>query len=180
MPVLTIDCDWAKTHEKFIQLIHLVLDKYPIAEELIFIQEHHQAYPLIQKGEILYNIDHHHDLGYENNHLIVEKQGRYGPANWVYALIYQNIITEYHWIANIDSDYYFPDIENKMNNVKAFTRELTLDKIYSLSFKKIIICESRRYEKRAAVTFDVLKAIAKTHKNVKTIDSMNSTTAIHV
>ena len=67
-----------------------------------------------------------------------------------------------------------------MNGVKAFTRELTLDKIHPLSFKKIIICESRRYEKSAAITFDVLKAIAKNHKNVKTVDSMNSTTPIHV
>ena len=180
MNVLTIDCDWAKTHEKFLQLIRLSLDKYSTADELIFIREHHQAYPFIQKGDVLYNIDHHHDLGYENNHLTIEKQGVYGPANWVYALIYQKIIAEYHWIANIDSDYYFLDIENKMNGVKAFTRELTLDKIHPLSFKKIIICESRRYEKSAAITFDVLKAIAKNHKNVKTVDSMNSTTPIHV
>ena len=65
--VLTIDLDYARSYEQKLKIIDIFCKILKSKSTIYFIQQHHAALPLIQGDTHLYNIDHHHDIGYSDN-----------------------------------------------------------------------------------------------------------------
>lgn len=72
-------------------------------EQIHFIEDHGQAVRYITEPCDLINIDHHHDLGYDD--LNPQKDDTQSPtcANWVKYLQQQSLINNYMWINNANS-----------------------------------------------------------------------------
>ena len=72
-------------------------------EQIHFIEDHGQAVRYITEPCDLINIDHHHDLGYED--LNPQKDDSQSPtcANWVEYLQQQSLVHNYMWINNANS-----------------------------------------------------------------------------
>ena len=69
-------------------------------ENIHFIEDHGQASKFITEPCKLFNIDHHHDLGYKEDNSEEEK---INCSNWVSYLHRENLITDYIWIKNVNS-----------------------------------------------------------------------------
>ena len=67
-------------------------------ENIIFIKSHEQIVNYINKNDIIFNIDHHHDLGYDEKEI-----NNCNCGNWAKYLLEKNIINNYTWIHNYNS-----------------------------------------------------------------------------
>ncbi len=139
MNILSIDCDWAKTPEQAIELVRLC-KHYQHNENVYFIKDHQTCANYITKGDTLYNVDDHHDLGY--NEWQLEDNGVMGRANWVRQLIQRNILEGYVWIKNYDSHTTPEEVLLIMNDIKMWRWEDDTSSLYNKEFDKIIVCES--------------------------------------
>ena len=74
MKVLSIDCDWAITFKKRLEVIDLFVKKFKDVNTIYFAQEHHLFYSEIKKNDQLYNLDHHHDLSYNKEQKELKKK----------------------------------------------------------------------------------------------------------
>jgi len=85
----------------------------------------------------LYNIDHHHDLGYKKNNIEILKDGL-RSSNW--ASLCPNI-KEYNWIGNKNSDQstLTPEI---ISNVPKFNPSTNIHLIKDIKFDYVFICLS--------------------------------------
>ena len=115
MKILSIDVDWllpgSRYHLK--ELNNLFFAKCETAKEIAFGRYHHQILQspqILQSNNIiLHNIDHHHDLVYEDwqHEGIVKGVATHGA--WIGNLIYDNKIAEYWWYKNLDSGVIRPE-----------------------------------------------------------------------
>jgi hypothetical protein len=177
MNILTIDCDWAINEKRFIELFNFCFKIFNKQAEIIFVEEHHQAYKYIKNNDVLFNIDDHHDINFQNNFKIVIEQNICGAGNWVFALIYKKIINKYYWICNDKSDYSFNDTVNLTENLEIFVKSTDINILNNLSFDKIIICKSERYLKEAQFTFNIFLNLCN-NLNIKYyVDIINNPTA---
>ena len=66
--VLSIDLDWCQSHFHLKQLNRLFYSKIDKAKKIVFGRHHHQImFDLMNRENIvLHNIDHHHDVQYED------------------------------------------------------------------------------------------------------------------
>lgn len=78
----------------------------------------------------LYNIDHHHDLGYREDNTVIN------CGNWALHLLKNKRIDKYIWINNQNSN------KNVREDVKFETQLLKEFNLNSLKPDKIIICLS--------------------------------------
>lgn len=92
----------AKHYEKLTILIELLLKKKNI--KIYFINNHDRLLNYLPNHETfnLINIDHHHDLGYDDDN---EDVSEITCANWVYKLYEWNKIDTYTWINNFNSKF---------------------------------------------------------------------------
>lgn len=99
MELLTIDSEHYSRIFKYIIHCSQFLSK----EQIHFIEDHGQAVRYITEPCDLINIDHHHDLGYED--LNSQKDSTEFPtcANWVRYLQQQSFVHNYMWINNANS-----------------------------------------------------------------------------
>ena len=117
----------------------LKIIKYISKENIIIIEDHGQIVKYLKNFNKIniYNIDHHHDLGYhlENK----EERDKLNCGNWGLILKDLNILNDYHWIKNKNS-ILLPD------NVKEFdffTYDLIEFNLDNLPIPdKLIICLS--------------------------------------
>ena len=88
--VLTIDCDWIRNPEQVVELIRLCkhYHKHP---EVYFIKEHQHCAKYLASGDTLYNLDEHHDMGYNEGSIQQSKQGIMDRGNWVRTLIEHSV-----------------------------------------------------------------------------------------
>ena len=99
--ILSVDLDWIKDTRQAISLISLLMKKLKDCEKIIFLKEHQQLLKYVENFDnTIYNIDHHHDFGYDD--FIATTEFREG--NWLHFLITNNIIKNYFWINNVGSD----------------------------------------------------------------------------
>lgn len=77
-----------------IELIHFIPK-----ENVRFIESHDDICKFITEKSNIINIDHHHDLGYENK----EDNEKLTCANWVKYLSDQNLLEKYVWLHNTNS-----------------------------------------------------------------------------
>lgn len=136
IPGFDPQCDLSKFHDLFF----LLLDKSKkLKQEDICISfNHEEIYNFLSDYDNinLYNVDHHHDMGYPQNGS-EEIQDYINCANWVYHLNKNNKLKSYTWIHNINS------IQN--NNIENFCTYIDtndLDILKNIEFDKIFICAS--------------------------------------
>ena len=85
--ILSIDCDWVSSPSQYQDLLSYFTEKVKDVEEVYFSGDHQFHYPHIPSNSILVNIDHHHDMGYQDFQYQNMEKGLMDEASWVLALI---------------------------------------------------------------------------------------------
>ncbi len=154
MKILSIDVDWllpgSRYHLK--ELNNLFFTKCETAKQIAFGRYHHQILQcpqLLQSNNIiLHNIDHHHDLVYEDWQEKGIREGIATHGAWIGNLIYDNKIAEYWWYKNSDSDVIRPEsfLASSMLNRKprmVYSIEETLEEAWRLDYDLIFVSLSQ-------------------------------------
>jgi len=158
--VLSIDCDWITTLKNQREFLPFIIPILNQNKKIIFEIDHHNINKYFNlKFEFcnLYNIDHHHDAGYQP-----EKNWLH-EGNWLYHLVKifpQKI--NYTWVCNSDSDpirdEYHWDIFR--DNIKNFKFDYHLNIINKNKFDIIFICCSPLYNNQLGITtYKILESI---------------------
>lgn len=133
-------------YEKYKQLgIYLknITDKIEDKSKVIFADKHKDIITCIKdkwKLEIplhIYNIDHHHDCGYD---LTIEDCLKYGidSSNWVYG---SENIKKYTWIGNSNSET-FTITDEKVKHFNTFMMSNDINTINYIDFDYVFVCLS--------------------------------------
>lgn len=103
-------------------------------EDIIFIFSHDSLIKCVNPEDIVINIDHHHDLGYPNpeQHILPEVN----CGNWAQYLLENNLIKDYIWIKNENSN------TKKQYKEKIQEYNFSSYQLNNLKADKIIICLS--------------------------------------
>ena len=154
MKILSIDVDWllpgSRYHLK--ELNNLFFSKCETAKQIAFGRYHHQILQCPQLLEsnniILHNIDHHHDLVYEDWQEQAIREGVASHGAWIGNLIYDNKIAEYWWYKNLDSGVIRPEsfLAASMMTRKppvSFRIEETLEEAWGLDYDLIFVSLSQ-------------------------------------
>ena len=114
------------------------------AKDICFIREHHSIINELKSVDeyILYNVDHHHDLGY-NTTRPTSKIIRPDCGNWVKYLYDQGKIKEYVWICNENSDFPMNGLEKTYLKDWAYIKETDFRNFKDIN--KLIICNSPQW-----------------------------------
>lgn len=121
-PIISAACPPDMEIYKYLTEFLITQIKVLNVNKIFFITHHKQAAKLLEGYEEIHlcNIDHHHDVGYENVKPLT-KILKPDDGNWVKYLKDKKIVTYYSWIHNSNSD--FPD--NRLTQY--------IDKEYELS-----------------------------------------------
>lgn len=113
-------------------------------EQINFIKSHEEIIKLVEKDEPfhLLNIDHHHDLGYENVRPNT-KIFRPGCGDWAKYLIDNKKILSYAWAHNNNSDFPSTSMMSYINE-HYILYDFNLDRI-PVQIDKLIICNSPQW-----------------------------------
>ncbi len=106
--------------------------KYP-DKKIYFIKSHEEIYKEhkdLFPAEEVYNIDQHHDLGYDDAEFMT-------CGNWAKVLYYKKDIKKYIWIYTDESDQYDHYFRFDKFNINVFNIDSLLDKVDC-----IVICKS--------------------------------------
>ncbi|MCR4662050.1 MAG: hypothetical protein K5765_08670 [Clostridia bacterium] len=123
-------------YQKIVNYIFHCIQYLP-KENIHFIEDHGQAVKYINEKCDVINIDHHHDVGYGDD---IEKQESPTCANWVYYLYKNNLLNNYTWIKNDNSEII--PLDRKIN-VPMITVDLNNFDLSSLDIPdELIICLS--------------------------------------
>ena len=181
MKILSIDVDWllpgSRYHLK--ELNNLFFTKCETAKQIAFGRYHHQILQcpqLLQSNNIiLHNIDHHHDLVYEDWQEKGIREGIATHGAWIGNLIYDNKIAEYWWYKNLDSDVIRPESflahsmiirEPKMY----FYIEETLEEAWKLDYDLIFVSLSQEtLDKKLYCVYDTYIDYCKYKYEEKTV-----------
>lgn len=92
-----------------------------------FIDSHEQINDFVKERINLFNIDHHHDIGYQE-----EQKDEATCADWVKDLYQQGLIEHYTWIGNENSDQIDSPIINDFFPLKEYQLEKlqNIDELY--------------------------------------------------
>jgi len=179
--ILSIDVDWllpgSRYHLK--ELNNLFFTKCETAKQIAFGRYHHQILQcpqLLQSNNIiLHNIDHHHDLVYEDWQEKGIREGIATHGAWIGNLIYDNKIAEYWWYKNLDSDVIRPESflahsmiirEPKMY----FYIEETLEEAWKLDYDLIFVSLSQEtLDKKLYCVYDTYIDYCKYKYEEKTV-----------
>ena len=178
---MSIDVDWllpgSRYHLK--ELNNLFFTKCETAKQIAFGRYHHQILQcpqLLQSNNIiLHNIDHHHDLVYEDWQEKGIREGIATHGAWIGNLIYDNKIAEYWWYKNLDSDVIRPESflahsmiirEPKMY----FYIEETLEEAWKLDYDLIFVSLSQEtLDKKLYCVYDTYIDYCKYKYEEKTV-----------
>ena len=181
MKVLTIDVDWllpgSRYHLK--ELNNLFFAKCETAKEIAFGRYHHQilqAPQILQSNNIiLHNIDHHHDLVYEDWQEQGIKEGVATHGAWIGNLIFDNKIAEYWWYKNSDSDVIRPEsflaasMLSRQPSVHFYIEE-TLEAAWRLDYDLIFVSLSQEtLDKKLYCVYDTYIDYCKYKYEQKTV-----------
>jgi hypothetical protein len=148
--VLSIDIDWCQSHFHLNKLNRLFYDKIDKAKKIVFAKHHHQIIPEIanESNIILHNIDHHHDIQFEEWQIPQIQNGIATHGCWIGNLIQYGKIKKYYWYKNLDSSVDFTDFvsQSVVNNKLAFSIEDELTEAEKIeSYDLIFVCHSPEY-----------------------------------
>ena len=100
-------------------------------EQIVFIYSHSDIVPLLDEINTpidLYNVDFHHDIGYEDNQWKIPLR-EYNEGNWVKKLWDDKKIQSYIWIKDYKSENPPKEVEKKYLTSKHFIQSYDLDTI---------------------------------------------------
>lgn len=182
MKVLTIDCDWAITFKKQLEVIDLFIKKIKKIDIIFFAQEHHLFYNFVNEGDELFNLDHHHDLSYTKQQKNRAENKLIEAANWVYALKLHKKLNYYLWVGNFDSSFSYDENPHELTfDFDYFNYSHEIEDLYKYDYKKILICESKRYDKNAYCLYEILKKIAiSLNKKIEIVKTKNSQSYLQI
>ena len=128
------------------EYIHLFTE----AKKIVFAKHHHQIIPEVvnENNIILHNIDHHHDIQYEEWQIQDIENGKATHGAWIGNLIYLNRLKEYYWYNNLDSNVNFTNYVSRfvVNTNLPFFIEEELSKAEEIeSYDLIFVCHSPDY-----------------------------------
>lgn len=162
----------------FADLIHyyrltkflLYLTKFLSKEKFHFVIDHQQVVKWIPFDEpvMIWNIDHHHDLGYKDEDLDNLKNKELNCANWVkWTIDNSNSLVEYNWIHNENSS--LPNEKNKhylliTENLKECSLE---DKFIIKPDEVIIVLSPPWVPPRIRPLYDLWKELLEDKYNTK-------------
>ena len=180
--VLSIDLDWVQSHFHLEKLNTLFFDKINTTERIVFAKHHHAIInELCNKDNILlHNIDHHHDICYQDWQESGMQTGRATHACWVGNLIYSKKLNEYHWYKNGDSEVLDPDhppqifFTNLMidTNLPYHIREDLTQAESTDTYDLIFVCSSPEYIKNQySSVYVVYKHMCETYYRSKTFET---------
>ena len=180
--VLSIDLDWVQSHFHLEKLNTLFFDKINTTKRIVFAKHHHAIInELCNKDNILlHNIDHHHDICYQDWQESGMQTGRATHACWVGNLIYSKKLNEYHWYKNGDSEVLDPDhppqifFTNLMidTNLPYHIREDLTQAESTDTYDLIFVCSSPEYIKNQySSVYVVYKHMCETYYRSKTFET---------
>ena len=138
IPNFIPECDIEKYHTLFF----LLLDKGKLLkkEDIYIGLNHDQMIAFMEEFKEhkinLYNIDHHHDMGYEGNNGAFDSLG---VANWVHFANKDMKLSSYTWIHNVNSIY---PTEELCEQYKRYTHTTDINILNNIQFDKIFLCAS--------------------------------------
>ena len=139
IPSLNVECDLIK----FQILYELLIQKSKtLAKDNILIALNHDAiYNFLQNDNQLhvYNIDHHHDMGYPHYLNDEHVYNTLSVANWVYYLDQTKTLQTYTWIHNKNSTQPTKD-STKLSCYYTHSTEISV--LDDIQFDKIFLCAS--------------------------------------
>lgn len=114
------------------------------SNDVYFISEHHNLIPLVKDINkfSLFNIDHHHDLGY-NKTTPTTKILRPECGNWVKYLGDKEKLNKYIWVCNDNSDMPPSNLHKAYLTEPINIKEFNFDSIQDI--RKLIICNSPQW-----------------------------------
>ena len=181
MKILSIDVDWLLPGSRYHlgELNNLFFTKCETAEQIAFGRYHHQILQcpqLLQSNNIiLHNIDHHHDLVYEDWQERGIREGIASHGAWIGNLIYDNKIAEYWWYKNLDSDVIRPEsfLASSMMSRQppvSFMIEETLEEAWRLDYDLIFVSLSQEtLDKKLYCVYDTYIDYCKYKYEEKTV-----------
>lgn len=111
-------------------------------DDIIFVENHQEALNFLQANtnSTLINIDHHHDLGYGPSLEDEDKSGL-GCANWIYYGLKNNLITNYIWIFDSNSQIQInADLHKKYNIYSIEFDDINMNELPTID--RVILCLS--------------------------------------
>jgi len=164
--ILTIDLDWILDERQCLSVNELFLIKAKEVDKIIFVKSHHNALKYYENEKTIYNVDHHHDLGYEGEESVNQT---YREGNWLLYLINKNVLSKYVWIHNLKSDLITNNL-NCVRDIDEYRHTINLNVCYDEKFSKMIICESFDYSNYfSPFMFNMLIQTSNSLFNEKTI-----------
>ena len=155
--ILSIDFDWIQNLKQQEELLSYIIPIVYKHDNVSSAYTHDKIYPLFEHGYDeynLYNVDDHHDFGYEKFQTLDE-------GNWLFHLanVFKNKIN-YTWISNPTSDHVYW-INTKMHTLKSFVFDHNINFINENNFDKIFLCCSPDHTaaKEAIVGFKIVEKI---------------------
>lgn len=134
IPNLNIDCDLEKY--KILYFLLKQVSKNIKSENIYVGFKHNEIYYFLEDIDPnepinIYNIDHHHDIGYPENDNTILNLG-----NWVDHINKDKNLVNYTWICNKNST------SCPSNNLTHFYRTSDINIVDKVKFDKIFICAS--------------------------------------
>ena len=173
--VLSIDLDWLQSHFHLKKLNTLFFEKIKTTEKIVFSKHHHMIIKeMFNKDTILlHNIDHHHDICYEDWQVSDIKRGRVTHGCWVSNLLYLRKLNKYYWYKNGDSnvlsvDNFVGDLMMDVDLLYYVEEDLTEAESVD-SYDLVFVCSSPEYTNiQYSMVYDMYKDVCKSHYESKT------------
>ena len=166
MKILTIDLDYITNNQQNIDIFKKSIKWFDESKEIVFIKSHHLILKYISGAIDLYNIDHHHDINYDDINAF--DKPNYREGDWVVKLVKFNMLRSYTWIHNFDSDLHYNHL-NCVRNLKKFNYTTDISILDNLKFDKVVVCESRTHQ-ITSMMYETLKSMSFFHHKNKTIE----------
>lgn len=122
------------------------------AENIMFAEEHDMILELLcsdaeKKDELLevFNLDHHHDIYYENGKTLVDLYQSANIGNWVYYLGANGKLLRYNWVRNYSSCRFEESMQEFDFIVDQDSIFENLDVLLEQDFDYIFVCLSKDY-----------------------------------
>jgi len=173
MKILSVDLDYITNNQQNLDIYKKCLRWFDESKEIIFIKSHHLILKYINNAVDLFNIDHHHDINYDDINPF--DKTTYREGDWIIKLIKHNLLKSYTWVHNFDSDLHYDHL-NAVRNLKKFNYTTDLSILDNIKFDKIVICESRTHQ-TTSMMYETLKSLSFFHHKNKVIeDNTNNIT----
>lgn len=150
MKILSIDVDWIQSGLHVEQLNKVFFNAVKDVKKIVFADHHHLITTELQdyNNIILHNIDHHHDIVYNDEQVVNIKENEIKSPHWVGNLLYQGRLKQYYWYKNVNSQFIrdgFFGEQLLLENECLFNYYENLNELDNIPFDMMFLCKSPFY-----------------------------------